>query len=162
MRVSDVMIRTPAFCTPETNLGTAVEILWNRNCGLLPIIDCYGKVISVITDRDICIALGTRNRLAGDLTIADVCAQRAVCCSASEEIRSALAKMAQNKVRRLPVVDAQGKLEGVLSMDDIIERARTASGARPDGLTSEDVVSTLKRLYTPQLPEKANKKPAAA
>ena len=161
MKVSEVMIRTPAYCRPETNLGAAVEILWNRNCGLLPVLDPDGRVVSVITDRDICIALGTRNCLAGDLTVADVCTQRAVCCMAGEEIRSALSKMASGKVRRLPVVDAEGKLEGVLSMDDVIERTSATSGTKPDGLTSADVVTTLKRLYAPQLPDKRTKKPAA-
>lgn len=61
MRVKDVMMRTAAICSRETNLGEAVEILRNRNCGMLPVVDAEQTVIGVITDRDICIALGTRN-----------------------------------------------------------------------------------------------------
>src|SRR5579872_7446501 len=51
MKVKDVMVGTPASCTSETNLGSAVEILWKQNCGILPIVDAQQKVIGVVTDR---------------------------------------------------------------------------------------------------------------
>jgi predicted transcriptional regulator len=63
MKVRDVMVGTPVWCSYETNLGAAVERLWNQDCGILPIVNSEGKVTAVATDRDICIALGTRNRL---------------------------------------------------------------------------------------------------
>src|SRR5574340_880164 len=62
MKVADVMMGTPASCTETTNLAAAVEILWERNCGIVPVVNPDGKVTGVVTDRDICIALGTRNR----------------------------------------------------------------------------------------------------
>jgi CBS domain-containing protein len=157
MKVSEVMTRTPASCTPGTNLGSAVEVLWNRGCGILPVVDSDGRVVSVITDRDICIALGTRNRLPGELTIGDVATQRAICCTADEDLRSALETMAAAQVRRLPVVSADGKLEGLLSMDDVVGRTHTKAMAKGGELTSEDVVSTLKRLYAPRLSTELNK-----
>jgi len=157
MKVSDAMIRTPASCSPETNLAAAVEILWNRNCGILPLVDGERKVVSVITDRDICIALGTRNRLPGEITVADVATHRAICCGADEDVRAALSRMAEHKVRRLPVVDAEGKLVGILSMDDVVDRTRLKPAVKSNDPTSEDVVSTLKKLYAPQLPVAVNK-----
>jgi CBS domain-containing protein len=161
MKVSEVMSRTPAFCVPGTNLGTAAEILWNRNCGILPVVNAEGHVVSVITDRDICIALGTRNRLAGELAVGDVAAQAAVCCNADEDIRSALARMGGAKLRRLPVVDSTGKLLGLLSMDDVVDRTPFKAAAKGDELTAEEVVATLKRLYAPLLPAAINKAAAA-
>jgi CBS domain-containing protein len=157
MKVSDVMTRTPAFCTPETNLGSAVEVLWNRNCGILPVVNSDQQVISVITDRDICIALGTRNRLPGELTVGDVATQRAICCGAEEDVRSALGRMAEAKVRRLPVVSADGRLEGLLSVEDVIGRTNPEPAAKGTGLASEDVLSTLRKLYAPQLPQTVRK-----
>ncbi len=157
MRVSDVMTRTAACCEPTTDLGTAVEIIWNRNCGILPVIDAEQKVIGVVTDRDLCIALRTRNRLAGEITIGEVFLGRIVSCKADDDIQTALAAMAEAKVRRLPVVDREGKLEGVLSMDDIVLHAEKSSGLSP-----ENVVSTLKKLYGPRLPQVMSKAGAAA
>ena len=155
MKVKDIMSKSPGYCTPDMNLGAAVEILWNRNCGMLPVVDAHGKVLSVITDRDICIALGTRNRLASELSIAEVASQKAVTCTANEDVRSALGKMADAKVRRLPVVSADGKLEGILSTDDVIEQTHVKSSGRGNELTSDDVVGTLKKLFAEQLAQKS-------
>ena len=58
MLVKDLMSKPAATCRRETNLGAAVEILWQQNCGFLPVVDAEEKVVGVITDRDICIALG--------------------------------------------------------------------------------------------------------
>jgi CBS domain-containing protein len=161
MKVSDVMSKTPAFCVPGTNLGTAAEMMWNRNCGILPVVNIDGHVLSVITDRDICIALGTRNRLPGELTVGDVATQVAVCCRVDEDIRAALTRMGGAKFRRLPVVDAAGKLQGLLSMDDVVDRTPFKAAAKGDELTAEEVVGTLKRLYAPLLPTTVSKGAAA-
>ena len=72
MKVKEIMMGTPCYCHPETNLGSATELMWNANCGFLPVESADGKVVGVITDRDICIALGTRNRPAGEVTVAEV------------------------------------------------------------------------------------------
>jgi CBS domain-containing protein len=162
MKVRDVMMRTPASCRPETNLGAAAEILWNRNCGFLPVVNAQGKVIGVLTDRDICIALGTRNRLPGEITVGEVISGKVFACRPDDDLRAALAIMGQEKVRRLPVISGDGKLEGILSMDDVVLHAEAGGPGRPSELSHEDVAITLKKLYQPQVPELAHKKAAAA
>ena len=62
MRVRDLMTKTVVFCRHETNLAAATALMWDNDCGTLPVVSESGKVIGIITDRDICIALGTRNR----------------------------------------------------------------------------------------------------
>jgi CBS domain-containing protein len=150
MNVKDAMTTAPARCTPGINLGAAVEILWKGNCGLLPIVDEQERVISVITERDICIALGTRNRLAGEITVGEVATHRAICCGPDDDVRSALAKMVQAKIRRLPVVNAEGKLEGIIAMDDVVAPiVLKDSGLKDSGrgstATSQDALSTTLR-----------------
>ena len=157
MKVGEIMTKNPAYCSPETNLGAAVETLWNRDCGILPVVDRNGKVVSVITDRDICFALGTRNRLPGDITVGEVATHLAVCCRTDEDIRSVLIQMAEAKVRRLPVVDAEGKLEGILSIDDLVERTDLKAGPKGSPVTSEDVINTLKRVYAVNQPRTITK-----
>ena len=161
MKVKDVMMRTAASCGPETNLGAAVEILWDRNCGILPIVDTGKKVIGVVTDRDICIALGTRNRLPSDITVGEVTSGKLFACAAEDDIRSAMATMARAKVRRLPVLTVDGKLEGILSMDDITMHSATRTGKGATELSHDDVVETLKAVYRPQLPEVVKRTAAA-
>jgi CBS domain-containing protein len=161
MKVEDVMMRTAASCSRETNLGAAVEILWNRNCGILPVVNAELKVIGVITDRDICIALGTRNRLPGEITVGELASGKLCACRPEDDIRSALALIAEAKVRRLPVLTADGKLEGIPSMDDIVGHAE-ARGKAANELSNDDVVETLKAIYRPHLPEVIKRNAAIA
>ncbi len=162
MKVKDVMMGTPASCPAGTNLGAAVEILWNRNCGILPIVDAQEKLIGVVTDRDICIALGTRNKLAGEITVNEVASANVFSCRPDDDIRSALATMAQTKVRRLPVVDAQGKLQGILSLDDVVLHANGGILGKSPELSNDEVIETLKQVYRVGLPEIVRPKTAAA
>jgi len=149
MRVSEFMMGTPAYCRPETNLAEAVEILWNRNCGILPMVDAGNKVAAVITDRDICIALGTRNRLPGEITVAEVATTPVYFCAPGDDVNEALATMSQGRVRRLPVVDREGRLVGILSMDDIVLHARAE---RLSEFSSREVMKTLEAIYGRNVP----------
>jgi CBS domain-containing protein len=150
MKVKDAMVKTPAFCSPETNLGAGVEIMWNRNCGFLPVVDTQQHVVGVVTDRDIAIAVGTRNRLPGEITLAEVATRRVQSCRPEDDIHMALDTMAEEKVRRLVVVNEQNQFEGVLSMDDVVHFAETEPAGKAN-LSSDDVLRTLKTLYSPQL-----------
>lgn len=153
MKVQDVMMRTPAFCSPETNLGAAVEILWNRNCGMLPILDSQQKVVGVVTDRDLCVALGTRNRLPGDIQVSEVASGNVYSCKPEDDIHTALETLARQKVRRLAVINKTGVLEGILSMDDVVLHAQASGAGRTGELLHAEIVETLRQVYGPQLPQ---------
>ena len=159
MKVRDVMVGPAACCTPYTNLGEAAEIMWKENCGILPIVNIQNKVIGVVTDRDLFIALATRNRLPKELTVANVTTGHVYSAKPDDDIHMALAKMAEGRVRRLPVIDHAGKVVGILSMDDIVLDVQM--GEHPE-LSSQDVVHTLKQLYGTRLPQVMRKKVGAA
>ena len=80
MKGKDAMTGTPYYCQLDTNLGSATELMWTGNCGFLPVMGPEGKTVGVVTDRDICIALGTRNRLPGDITVREVMSDRLFAC----------------------------------------------------------------------------------
>ena len=151
MRVRDVMVGTPASCRWDANAAAAVEILWNRNCGILPVVNSGEKVIGVVTDRDLCIAMGTRNQLPGEIMVGEIASDKVFSCQPDDDIHMALATMAKEKVRRLPVINAAGELQGILSMDDVVYHAEASSSRQQTGLAYDDVVKTLKLLYGPQL-----------
>jgi CBS domain-containing protein len=148
MKVSEVMTKSPAYCTSDTNLGAAAEIMWKRNCGFLPVLSPQQSVVGVVTDRDMCIAMATRNRLPGQVTVREVSSAVTYSCRPDDDLQAALKTMADKGVRRLPVIDAAGKLEGVLSVDDVILRTDSQI---PGSLASEEVVTTLRKLYESQL-----------
>ncbi len=147
------MTGTPYYCQLDTNLGSATELMWVGNCGFLPVTGASGKVVGVVTDRDICIALGTRNRLAGEVTVVDVMSNRLFACSPDDDVHVALQTMKEGGVRRLPVTVESGILVGVISMDDLLLRAESAGiGKRPE-LSTEEVVKTYRAIDRRRVPQ---------
>ena len=124
MQVQDIMVRDAKSCRTDTNLAAVTAIMWNNGCGALPVVEDTEKVVGMITDRDICIAVGTRNRLASEIKVADVVPQRVYTCAPEDDIRAALRTMQTEKVRRLPVVSSDGLLQGILCLDDIVLNAK--------------------------------------
>ena len=151
MRVSDIMSRQVATALPGPTVAAAVEALWHRDCGALPVVDPTGKLVGIVTDRDMCIALGTRRRLASELTVGEVMSRSVRTCRASESVPSALATMRTAKVRRLPVVDVSGKVEGMLSLVDCI-RCTSPSDGGELSIEEADVLGTLKSVCEQRLP----------
>lgn len=150
MKVRDIMTQGAVCCGPGTNVGEAVELMWKRNCGILPVVGADGKLQGVVTDRDICIAMGTRNRLPGQLTIAEIATKRVSTCGPDDEIHEALLTMAEREVRRLPVVDERGTPVGILSIDDILTHSDLNRWEGCCELSSEKVIRSLKRLQGQQ------------
>jgi CBS domain-containing protein len=153
MKVKDAMVRSPISCSPNSNLGVAAELLWKQNCGILPVVNAERRVVGIMTDRDMCIALGTRNLLPGQILVKEVMTGKVHSCKLEEDVHSALETMARERVRRLPVIDNKGLLQGILSMDDVVLHVEGASQMNATGLTQKDVVDTLKRIYRPQVPQ---------
>lgn len=124
MKVREVMTRKAVFCGPESTLEEATFLMRRHNCGFLPVVGDGGNVIGVITDRDMCIALGTRNRKPSDLRVWDVMPHKLFTCMEGDDVHCALKTLRSARIRRLPVIDRDGALVGVLSIDDIVLRAR--------------------------------------
>ena len=162
MKVKEIMTGTPYTCRKETNLGEATELMWKGNCGFLPVLGDDGKICGVITDRDICIALGTKNKTAGEVTVGEVASRKVYWCTPDEEIHVALLTMRDGHVRRLPVIDADGRPVGVLSMDDILLHAEAGGFNKIVELSTDEVVRTFRAIHRRDLPEPLRKHRVAA
>jgi CBS domain-containing protein len=147
MKVRDVMTQSAVCCKPSTNVGAAVELLWSHNCGMLPVVGADNRLVGIVTDRDISIAMGTRNRLPGDVTVGEIATTNVFTCKPDDEIHEALSTMAEKQVRRLPVVSAEGVPQGILSMDDIITHGDLNRWEGCCELSGEEIIRSLKRLY---------------
>jgi CBS domain-containing protein len=142
MQVEDLMTKDVSFCNPGTSAAAAAEIMWTRDCGVLPVIGDSDRVVGIVTDRDLFIALGTGNCSASELPVGEIMQREPAVCAPNDDVRSALRTMAQQRVHRLPVVDKSGALEGILSMNDIVLRAKPGT----DGVFKDDVIRTLKSI----------------
>jgi CBS domain-containing protein len=120
MKTKDRMTKNVSVCRSDDNLAEVVAIMWNERCGALPVVGEDGRVMSMITDRDICIALGTRNLRASDVRVHEVALPRVFTCGDRDDVSLALQTMVSQNVRRLPVVNDDGILMGILSIDDFL------------------------------------------
>lgn len=146
MKVQDVMNENVKFCRPDTNLAEATAMMWEYDCGALPVV-VDGKVtIAVVTDRDIAIAVGTKHKPAWAIPVGDVMSKELHSVSPEDDIQAALKLMRKDRVRRLPVTNAKGVLEGILCLNDIALHAEHPNGKKTLELNYEDVVSTLKAI----------------
>lgn len=144
MKVQDIMTRQVASCSPDTNLAAAAMLMWNNDCGVIPVVSADQKTIGVITDRDICMAVATKHRKAEEITIGEVTTGQLHACSPEDNIKTALDLMKTSRIRRLPVVDAEGKLQGILSMNDVVLVATETKGKNAP--SCEDVTKTFKAI----------------
>ena len=125
MKVKELMTTDVKRCSPETNLAAAARIMWEGDCGAVPVTDERDRVIGVITDRDICIAAATRPRTEGEIPVKEVISRALYTCAPGDDVRAALETMKTRKIRRLPVVDPGGRLIGIVSIHDIAVQSRS-------------------------------------
>lgn len=140
MKIKDVMTSDPLVCAPDTNLAAAGALLLDGDCGILPIVD-NGRLIGVVTDRDMCIALATRNKPAAEISAGEVGRKPVFTCSQEDDVHAALAAMAAHRVRRLVIEGFGGMPLGIVSIDDLLRE----SGPRR-ALRSDEVVDTLRAI----------------
>jgi CBS domain-containing protein len=148
MKVRDLMTKTVASCLPETNLAAAGALMWEIDCGVLPVVNDQRKVIGMLTDRDACIALTSKDRRAAAIKVSEVVTSHTIVCHSDDDIATVLEIMGREKVHRLPVVNGLGILEGIISMNDIVLRAEKEVGRRRPPVSYDDVVHTLQEILT--------------
>jgi len=157
MKVQDIMTTHVQCCSPSTDLAAAAVMMFAGDCGVLPVL-LEHKVMGIITDRDIAIALGTRGKRASEIPVGEVMSTTMYACDPDDDIHTALKTLRREKVHRLPVIDSHGELQGIVSMNDVVLHAEHAHGKKAPDLTYDDVVSTFKAICEhrhPKVVEKA-------
>ncbi|HUQ33225.1 MAG TPA: CBS domain-containing protein [Pyrinomonadaceae bacterium] len=144
MKVQDIMTTDVETCGPDSDLAAAAVIMWRRDCGSVPVVEEARRVVGMITDRDICMAVATRNKLASAIKVSEVISGRVYACAPEDSVRDALETMQSAQLRRLPVVDDEGTLHGILSINDVV--LHSAKGRSKKHVSHRDVIATLKVL----------------
>jgi CBS domain-containing protein len=142
MKVQDVMTEDVQTCFPDTNLAAAAALMWQRDCGVLPVVVDGGIALGVITDRDIAIAAGTRGKPPQEIRVDEVIQGPVIACAPDDDVHTAMKTMRRERVRRLPVLTADGVLKGILSIDDVVIHAQKGNKE----LDYNDVVGTFKAI----------------
>ena len=120
MKVADLMTRDVHTCTIHDSLNGAARIMWDHDCGCAPVVDAHGKLVGIVTDRDICMAAYTQGVPLDAIRVERVMSARVISCGRGDELETAHQLMRTHEIHRLPVVDTRGRPIGILSLSDVI------------------------------------------
>ncbi|HEY1536889.1 MAG TPA: CBS domain-containing protein [Polyangiaceae bacterium] len=146
--VHDVMRVRVHSCSPADTLHRAAQIMWEKDCGCLPVIDDVRRVRAVITDRDICMAALTQGVALAETSVSSAMSRSLSVCSPDDPLATVEDLMREQQIRRVPVVDANGVLIGMISLGDIARYLRPRSSQAP--ASAAQLVDTLAGISEPR------------
>lgn len=156
MKVKELMTPNATAIWLTESLADAAKLMWENDCGVLPIIKDGRKVIGMITDRDICMAAAMKDRNPSSISVEEVMTGQVYAVNPEDNIDQALQAMQEHKIRRLPVVNSEGELEGILSMNDVLLRTRSLDGEATDLIDEGDIVKTYQAICQHPVPAAAS------
>lgn len=143
MQVKSAMTAGIRIAEPEEKLSHAAKKMRTQNVGALPVVE-NGKLVGMVTDRDFVTRAIGANKDIATTKVHEIMSEECFWCAESEELGDAVRIMEQNKVRRLPVMNDNMEIVGMLSLEDIAVHA-------PASLTGEvlKVIATAKQELQP-------------
>jgi CBS domain-containing protein len=144
MKVEELMTASVKACRLDDSLNTAAQIMWDNDCGCVPVVDPADYVVGMLTDRDVCMAAYIQGRPLREIRVSSAMSRGVFTCKLDDTVAAAEEVMRMHQIRRLPVVDERGCLVGILSLNDIAceaERERSLKGKRQ--ITADEVAVTL-------------------
>jgi CBS domain-containing protein len=152
MKVNEVMNPDPKAIWITESLADAAKSMWENDCGILPIIKDGRKVVGMITDRDICMGTAIRDVNPSRISVEEVMTGKVFSATPEDDLEQALQTMKEHRIRRLPIVNADGELAGILSMNDIVLKAKEKG---KEQINYADVVDTYRAICEHPLPMKS-------
>jgi CBS domain-containing protein len=146
MNVSELMTKNALTCHPDQPLHRAAQIMWDHDCGCVPVVDDSNIIRGMITDRDVCMAALMQGKSLSEISVESAMSRAIYGCSPGDDIEKAAELMRARQVRRVPVLDAQGHVLGVLSLGDL---ARALSNGSGRGVATPTVARTLFDISQP-------------
>jgi len=146
MRIQEVMSHPVVSCPADCTADVPARLMWEFDCGVIPLVDQDGRLAGVITDRDLCMAALMQGRPLFEIPVASAMTRDVVSCHPDDSVEVAETQMRDNQIRRVPVVDDDAHLIGVVSMNDL---ARLATNAKRS-VVDRELVRTLGAVSQPR------------
>jgi CBS domain-containing protein len=146
MKVQDLMSRDVRTCGKRADLAAVGRMMADGKWDAIPVVEPQGRVLGLITDRDISLALAERPKRAAEVRVEEVLSGPVYCCRTTDDIRDALETMQERKVVHLPVLDESGKVVGLLSLDELALASKPLMVVGDSDVSYADVAATLKAV----------------
>lgn len=153
MRARDLMVRRVAAVRPDETLAHAASVMRDHECGSVVVLMPGGHVVAMLTDRDICMAALRADRLLSDLRVGQAMSRTLHACGPDDDLATVQDIMSLHQVRRLPVVDAERRILGLVSIDDIARLAQRQATLLAPEVPTSTVGRTLGEICRPHLVE---------
>jgi CBS-domain-containing membrane protein len=150
MQLKELARNPLVTCKSSDTLDTPARLMWDHDCGSVPVTDDDERVVGIITDRDICMAAFTQGGPLAAIPVTSAMSSKVYSLQPEDSTEEAQALMRERQVRRIPITDTRGRPVGVLSLSDI---ARQAALVRDERL-NEQVVQTLAGICRPRIHER--------
>jgi CBS domain-containing protein len=149
MRIADIMSRPAATCRPDESTQEAARLMWECDCGAVPVVQDDGTIAGIVTDRDICMAAYTRGERLRDIRVVDAMSRVVFTVHPDTPLEEAEQLMANKQIRRLPIVDGQNRPIGIVSLGDVVRHVMgRADGGR--GAKGDHAARTLAEISRPR------------
>jgi CBS domain-containing protein len=141
VKVKDIMTTNVRKCFMSDSLATAAQLMWDHDCGCVPVLNEHAQLVGMLTDRDICMAAFFQGVPISGVKVSAVMSRQLFDCTSDDDLSVAERIMRDKKVRRLPVLNEEGRLVGLLSLSDIARGAdeEYARGAANRYVTDAEV-----------------------
>lgn len=149
MKIREVMNRAVCACQASDSLNHAAQLMWNGDLGCLPVVDETMNVVGMITDRDLAMAAHLRGAPLWAIEVGDAMAKLVFSAKETDSLRTASELMSRHQLRRLPVVDADGKLSGILTLGAL---ACASAAKSKKALNAKQVGAILASISAPRPP----------
>jgi len=126
MRAEEMMTRHVHTCSKDDSLEQAAGIMWESNVGSVVVTDGEQHPIGMLTDRDIAMAAYTQGRRLADTQVSTAMARELKSCAPGASLGELEALMQAAQVRRIPVIDAKGRLLGIVTLGDLAKHAQSS------------------------------------
>jgi len=152
MKIETIMKHDVKVCSQDDNLNTAARLMWDHDCGCLPVITSNGNgaVIGMLSDRDICMAAYTQGKCLSDIPVTVAMSHSVLSCKPSDDLALAEAMMREASIHRIPVVDENNAVLGLLSLTDIARNALSLGEGKVALGTQAEVTRTLAAIREPR------------
>ena len=146
MRVCDLMTQGVATCAVTDDLAEPARVMWEKDCGCVPVLDAARRVVGMLTDRDVCMAAYTQGKPLREIRVSSAMSKALHACHPDDMLEEAVETMRREQVRRLPVVDETGLLVGLVSLNDLACEAFDERVLRSKDVTLDQIGETLAAL----------------
>ena len=123
-KCSEVMTKSLVYCLPNDTVAKAAELMKSENIGPILVVesDDTKRLVGIVTDRDLALKVVAEGRDAKSTKVETVMTRNVVTCRADDDLQKALDAMAENQLRRIPVVDTDNRILGIIAQADVATR----------------------------------------